>query len=166
MPSTSAVSTTSTVAALAERLVVTCARFTRSISRLSPHESPTAVWRTLAVLDEHGAVRVSDLAAYNQCSQPTATGMVQRLEADGAVLRVRDPDDGRATLVSLSAAGRERLARLRADVAEVLAPKLTELSPDRIAELEGALQTISALMDHPDQNQQQPYQPAQRGTPA
>jgi len=169
MPSTSAVRASTAVAELAERLVVTCARFTRSISRLSPHESPTAVWRTLAILDEHGAVRVSDLAVYNQCSQPTATGMVQRLEADGAVVRVRDPDDRRRTLVSLSPAGRERLARLRADVAAALAPKLTGLSPQRIAELEGALQTISALMDQPDQNQQEqhePYQPAQRGTPA
>lgn len=132
---------------LAQRLVVTCARFTRSVARLSPHDSPTAVWRTLAILDEHGAIRVSDLAVLDRCSQPTATGMVQRLEADGAVVRIPDPSDGRATLVSLSDIGRTRLVQLREGVTHEVSPRLSRLSPERLAELQSALSTISELLD-------------------
>ncbi|MET1005864.1 MAG: MarR family transcriptional regulator [Propionibacteriaceae bacterium] len=132
---------------LAQRLVVTSARFTRAAARLSPNESPTAAWRTLAILDEHGALRVSDLATLDRCSQPTATGMIQRLEADGLVTRIADAEDRRATLISLSPAGRERLANLRAGVAEALTPRLQRLDTAQIAELESALDTIHHLLD-------------------
>jgi DNA-binding MarR family transcriptional regulator len=135
------------VDSLAHSLVVTCARFTRSVARLSPNEIPTAVWRTLAILDEHGALRISDLAVLNQCSQPTATGMVQRLEAEGDVLRVSDPTDRRAILVSLSEGGREHLRRLRSEVSTALSPQLQRLSPTRLDELDGALKTIKHLID-------------------
>ncbi|GAA2098363.1 helix-turn-helix domain-containing protein [Microlunatus panaciterrae] len=131
---------------LAVALVVTCARFVRSSARMAADTEPTAVWRAMAILEEHGAMRVSDFAVADRCTQPSATTMLQRLERSGAVQRVSDPLDGRVSLVSLTEAGRSRLAELRAGVAAALGPRLELLSTDRRAELRGAIETIQGLL--------------------
>nr|WP_275588495.1 MarR family transcriptional regulator [Microlunatus panaciterrae] len=100
----------------------------------------------MAILEEHGAMRVSDFAVADRCTQPSATTMLQRLERSGAVQRVSDPLDGRVSLVSLTEAGRSRLAELRAGVAAALGPRLELLSTDRRAELRGAIETIQGLL--------------------
>jgi DNA-binding MarR family transcriptional regulator len=43
---------------------------------------------------------------------PTVTRKVQQLEHDGYIAREADPDDGRATLIRLSPAGRRILQRV------------------------------------------------------
>lgn len=134
------------VNALAVDLVVMAARFTRYASRQSKAGEATAVWRAFAILEEHGPMRVSDFAEIDRCSQPTATTMMQRLEQAGTVQRLPDPNDGRATLLSLSATGRRRLTQLRAGVAVGLGPQLSQLSDAERAELEGAVRTIAKLI--------------------
>ena len=54
------------------------------------------------------ALRMADLAASVLLSPSGTTRAVDRLERDGLVRRSDDPDDGRATLVSLTPAGRRR----------------------------------------------------------
>jgi DNA-binding MarR family transcriptional regulator len=54
------------------------------------------------------ALRMADLAASGLLSPSGTTRAVDRLERDGLVRRGDDPDDGRATLVSLTPAGRRR----------------------------------------------------------
>jgi DNA-binding MarR family transcriptional regulator len=72
-----------------------------------------------------GPVRLTTLAAREGVSQPSMTQLVQRLERAGLVTRLADPDDGRACLIGITAAGqallderkrmrRERLAALMA----------------------------------------------------
>lgn len=61
---------------------------------------------TLAVLERSSAQRISELAASEGVTQPSMTALVNRLEEAGLVERSADPSDGRAVLVSLSAAGR------------------------------------------------------------
>lgn len=131
---------------LAVDLVVTCARFVRASAHLSDQAVPTALWRAMAILEERGAMRISDFAVADRCSQPSATNMLQRLERAGHVQRVADPADGRASLVSLTDAGRARLGELRHGVGERLGPRLTELPPERRDELIGAMQTIRGLL--------------------
>lgn len=67
----------------------------------------------LAALDDHGPSAIGELADHLRVEQPTITKMVRRLEPSGCVERRPDPDDGRRTLVSLTATGSEALAAAR-----------------------------------------------------
>jgi DNA-binding MarR family transcriptional regulator len=63
-----------------------------------------------------GAMRLSELQTLMRVrySQPGLSRLVQRMEADGLVDRVGDPDDRRATTVRLTRAGRARTRSARA----------------------------------------------------
>ncbi|WP_329203594.1 MarR family winged helix-turn-helix transcriptional regulator [Streptomyces sp. NBC_01435] len=83
---------------------------------------------TAAVLDRlerEGPIRLTGLAAAEGVTQPSMTALVQRLEAQDLASRVADPEDGRVRLVTVTDAGRERLAQRRragdARVADLLA---------------------------------------------
>jgi DNA-binding MarR family transcriptional regulator len=66
-------------------------------------------YEVLLYLDRAGAsLRMTDLAASVLLTASGATRAVDRLEREGLLRRSPDPDDGRATLVSLTAAGRRR----------------------------------------------------------
>lgn len=55
-------------------------------------------------------LRMSDLAEYSLVSRPRLTVRVQRLEDEKLVQRHKCPTDARSTMVTLTAAGRKRLA--------------------------------------------------------
>ncbi len=70
-----------------------------------------------------GPIRLTTLAAKEGVSQPSMTQLIQRLERQGLVTRLADPDDGRAALIGITPQGqmllddrkrmrRERLAEL------------------------------------------------------
>ncbi|MET0698223.1 MAG: MarR family transcriptional regulator [Mycobacterium sp.] len=54
-----------------------------------------------------GPIRLTLLAAKEGVSQPSMTQLIQRLERQQLVVRLADPDDGRACLVGITAHGRE-----------------------------------------------------------
>ena len=57
-----------------------------------------------------GQLRMTELAERVLLTQSGLTRLVSRLEAEGLVERLPDPEDGRATLAGLTASGRRRLA--------------------------------------------------------
>ena len=77
----------------------------------------------LVPLFERDGLRLGELAAASRLSKQAMTGLVQRCEADGLVERERDPRDGRAFNVRLTARGRE----FRGVAEEVLAELDAEL---------------------------------------
>ncbi|WP_330251868.1 MarR family transcriptional regulator [Nocardia sp. NBC_00565] len=117
-------------------LLVTAGRLTRLAGVISGDDLPRAVMRALAVLDEHGAVRVSEFARIDRCSQPAATALIGKLVADGFAARHKDPDDSRAVVVELTPAGRTRLTEARRAFGEAMAPGLAAFDIDRLARLE------------------------------
>lgn len=128
-----------------EELLLACARFTRTASRLNRTADPSAVWRAMATLEEAGPLRVSEFAELDHCSQPTATAMIKRLEQDVLVTRIADPDDGRARLVRLTEKGRRRLATTRGRTAKLIQDRLGDreiVDPD---ELRSAIAVIATL---------------------
>jgi DNA-binding MarR family transcriptional regulator len=59
------------------------------------------------------SLRVTDLAEILGVDAPTVTRKVQQLERDGMVARHTDPDDGRASRIRLTPAGRRTIERVR-----------------------------------------------------
>lgn len=70
-------------------------------------------YELLAVLAgvEQG-LRLTELGRYALVSKPRLSVHVSALEADGLVARQADPDDARASIITLTRAGRRHLARL------------------------------------------------------
>ncbi|CAN5316350.1 MarR family transcriptional regulator [soil metagenome] len=58
-------------------------------------------------LHREGPMRLTALAAAEGASQSGMTQLVQRMQCQGLLERSSDPDDGRASLVMLSAAGQQ-----------------------------------------------------------
>ena len=115
---------------LADELLRSAARLSRWATRTADLGMPWAQARVLALVDELGPTRITTLAVADDCSQPTMTTTVQRLEALGLVTRTPDPADARATLVEQTAEGADRLARLRRARGAALLPVLEQVGPD------------------------------------
>jgi DNA-binding MarR family transcriptional regulator len=94
---------------------------------LLPNRKDLSASATLVLnrVNQEGPMRLTALAAAEDTSQPAMTQLVQRMERQGLLERLSDPEDGRAALVAISAAGRalwerrtdgrrERLANLLA----------------------------------------------------
>jgi DNA-binding MarR family transcriptional regulator len=84
----------------------------------------------LGTLDREGPARVTALAAAASIGQPAMTELVQRLARQGLVIRVVDPGDGRAALVTITDAGRALLDAQRRDRRDRLADLLAALPAD------------------------------------
>ena len=131
---------------LADDLLRSAARLSRWASRHADLAMPYAQARVLALVDDLGPARVTTLAAADECSQPSMTAQVHRLEADGLVARSPDPADARAALVELTADGAAALARLRRARGAALAPVLDAVQPDP-GRLRDAVALLGELLD-------------------
>lgn len=96
----------------------------------------------LFTLQRHGdsALRVTDLAELLGVDPPTVTRKVQQLERLGFVVREADAEDGRATRIQLTQAGRATLERVLTAHREFLA-RLFEQWPDK------DLKTFASLLE-------------------
>jgi len=140
---------------IAVDVLVTAGQLTRLAGVISDDDLPRAIVRALAVLEEHGSLRVSQFAEIDRCSQPAATALIRRLVADGYATRSKDPDDSRAVVVELTRAGRARLDESRRAIASALVDQLPGFDTERLLalkadlnELFGAMRT-SASRQHP-----------------
>jgi DNA-binding MarR family transcriptional regulator len=106
----------------------------------------------LGTLDDLGEVRLSDVAATLQLDVSTVSRQVRVLTDHGLLRRRSDPDDGRASLLELTAAGRRELNRIRAHRVQVLT-SATSAWPEedrrRLLDLLDDLATQAAAQDGP-----------------
>jgi DNA-binding MarR family transcriptional regulator len=124
--------------------IVTWLRRSRSASDVSA----TAL-SLLDRLDTAGDHRVTDLSVLEGITQPAATALVNRLEGLGWAARSADPSDGRASLVTITDDGRERLHRHREERSLRIAERLALLGPDDQAALHAALPALRHLTAAP-----------------
>jgi DNA-binding MarR family transcriptional regulator len=80
-------------------------------------------------------------------TQPGMTQLVGRLEREGLVVRLIDPDDRLATLVDITDARQALRAQLRQTQRDNLAELLEALSPDDEATLSLAMRVAALLLD-------------------
>ncbi|MGY4772940.1 MarR family winged helix-turn-helix transcriptional regulator [Kribbella sp. CWNU-51] len=129
------------IAALLDGIV----RRQRRASREGLGESVThGQFRVLRTLDRADrALRLSELAAQLGIVPRSATSVVDDLEAAGLVARHPDPNDRRATLVTLTPAGTQILTTLRHNRREAMATQLTRLTPTEQSTLIHLLQRLT-----------------------
>ena len=100
-----------------EREIGLLLRRSRAISaRLSRELHPDldgAAYGLLALLQDAGPLRASDLVARLGLDKSTVSRQISTLVALGLVTREADPADGRAQVLSTSPEGAARLARIR-----------------------------------------------------
>ena len=100
-----------------EREIGLLLRRSRAISaRLASELHPDldgAAYGLLALLQDAGPLRASDLVLRLGLDKSTVSRQVASLVALGLVDRTADPDDGRAQVLTPSAEGAARLARIR-----------------------------------------------------
>lgn len=94
----------------------------------------------LSRLEKDGPASVTELAAAERVRQQSVGAILAVLADRGLIERYPDPNDGRRTLVSLTAAGRESVDDKRAAGEEWLARTMQ----DRLTEA-GRQQLISAI---------------------
>ncbi|QNE19334.1 MarR family transcriptional regulator [Kribbella qitaiheensis] len=126
-------------------VVVAAARLTRLASR-DVSSLPHAAMRLMGRLDELGPTRISDLAKADRCSQPTMSNLVQRQEENGWVRREPDPADSRASLISLTDAGRSELDQARYEAGAAIAARMSRLAPSDLATLQAAVTVMHSIL--------------------
>lgn len=132
---------------LSSDLVVYAVRLVRSVRRAQ--ETPAAI-RVLSLLDEHGPIGVTALAAADRCTQPTMSGLVGSLEDRGLVTRVPHPDDARSRLLSLTEAGRHELEEVRRVNGETVAARLAASGGHTEEELATAVAVLRDVLQAAD----------------
>jgi DNA-binding MarR family transcriptional regulator len=99
----------------------------------------------LATVGRDGPLSLGALAERERVAAPTMTGIVARLADDGLVERRPDPADGRSRLVSITDAGRDRVADVRERKNQWLRARLDELDADDSRTLLAAAEVMERL---------------------
>jgi DNA-binding MarR family transcriptional regulator len=101
----------------------------------------------LQTLAERDGARVGELAALLRLAPNSVSTLVQQLTEAGLARRGVDPADRRAARVSITDAGRDRLAGWERAHETRISAALSSLSPDDRARVAAALPALSALVD-------------------
>ena len=128
---------------LAGDLVTQAARLVREVRREC--ELPATV-RVLSVLDEHGPLSVTQLAAAYSCSQPTMTGLVNALLEQGWASKEPHPTDTRSALVVPTAVGVAELGRVRERTGALVTERMAAHPELTTTDLQTAVVVLRALL--------------------
>jgi len=131
---------------VAAHLRVVLARTARRLRQESGTDLSPSQTAALATIERRGPITPSELAACERVQRPTATRVIARLEDAGLVERAADPTDGRSSLVSITAEGRELLDRVRTRKDAFLAQRLEGLSAEEVAVLERAADVLERVL--------------------
>lgn len=132
---------------LAARLRLAITRTARRLRQEAGGGLSPSLTAALATVERRGPLTPSELADIEHVKRPTATRLVTRLEEEGLVERAADPRDGRACLVSPSAAGRATLHEIRGRKTAYLAQRLDDLSAEDVAALERAADVLERVLE-------------------
>jgi MarR family transcriptional regulator for hemolysin len=119
----------------------------RHESRLRPLGFGMSQMPVLQALEQHGPLSQKELARRAKVEQPTMAEMLARMERDGVVERSPDPDDGRASLVSLTRRARLRLEKGRGALMRGEGEAIAGLSAAEKATLVGLLRRVVESLD-------------------
>ncbi|MGL6236362.1 MAG: MarR family winged helix-turn-helix transcriptional regulator [Segniliparus sp.] len=107
----------------------------------------------LFVIAQHGPLRLGDLANRERVTAPTMSRVVTILEQSELVQREPDPADGRATLLSVTPAGREYVVGAASARVQTVSEALAVLSTEEQVQIVRWLRTLESavLKSFPDE---------------
>lgn len=133
------------------RLRLVIARLYRQLAQASAGNDLTySQLSALARIEEHGTMRLGELAARERVAAPSLTRTIAPLTASGLLDRQPDPSDGRSSLLTLTPAGRELLNRLRRERSELLTSRISELTAEQQEILVAAVPVLELLLSPSD----------------
>ena len=104
-------------------------------------------WRVLMILAEDEPATITNLSERSVVKLATMTRIVQRMAADGLVTTEGSITDGRVTQVSMTAAGRDALARVRAEGSRVFVAAFGRAHAAEVDELVVPLRRLFDRLD-------------------
>ncbi len=140
-------STTEIKEELAPRLRWAITRMARRLRQQAGTDLGPSQVAALATVDRHGPLSPSELAEVERIKRPTATRIVRHLEEGGLIERIRDPEDGRSSILSATAEGRALLKRLRERKTAYLAKRLAAMEPEDRRTLERAAELLEGMLE-------------------
>ncbi|MFT4076012.1 MAG: MarR family transcriptional regulator [Asticcacaulis sp.] len=128
--------------------------------RLKPLGFSTGQLPVLGVLSDGKALPQKDLAQWAKIEQPSMAQMLARMERDGLIHRIPDPEDKRSSLISLTEDAIARLPAMHEVLTQGNADALTGLSDEEVATLSLLLKKVIANLEALDKTQEaQPSAP-------
>ncbi|MGW0389501.1 MarR family winged helix-turn-helix transcriptional regulator [Streptomyces sp. NPDC003042] len=104
----------------------------RDLARVLPPDCPPGSAAVLTLLDRHGEMRLSRLAAYMAVDISVTSRHVAHVAQRGWIERETDPGDGRCRILRLTPAGRALLTDLCARYTDALEKALADWSAEDI----------------------------------
>ena len=132
---------------LAPRLRLAITRTARRLRQEAGSDLGPSQTAALATIERHGPLSPSEVADRERIKRPTATRIVRHLQVAGLVERVRDPEDGRASILTITSEGRSLLRRLRARKTAYLAQRLNGLDEEDRRTLEHAAELLEEMLE-------------------
>lgn len=122
-------------------------RATKEVARSLGMTGPQIT--AIKLLEGFGDLSLSALSERMSAKNSTITGLVDRLEREGLVQRVRSTEDRRVTLIRLTDAGRRLAAEIPVTSMELFAGALRSLDADERKQL---TRLLRKLTDHVQTN--------------
>jgi DNA-binding MarR family transcriptional regulator len=132
---------------LAPRLRWAVTRLARRLRQEAGADLGPSQTAALATVERHGPLSPSELAEIERIKRPTVTRIARHLEQAGLIERVTDPQDGRASILSVTTEGRALLRRLRARKTAYLAKRLAALDAEDRRTLERAAELLEGMLE-------------------
>jgi DNA-binding MarR family transcriptional regulator len=130
---------------LPARLRLAIVRTARRLRQEAGTDLGPAQASALATIERHGPLAPSEVAERERIKRPTATRILGSLEQAGLLARIRDPQDGRCSILSVTPEGRELIKRLRARKTAFLAKRMRDLPAEDLRTLERAAELLEEM---------------------
>lgn len=115
---------------------------TRARAEVSGVDLSRPALAILAALDRSGAVRLTALARLVDLEPPLVSREVRELADAGLVARTPDPEDGRASIIELTASGAECWRRHRAAIDRLALEAFADWTTEDLVALRGYLERV------------------------
>jgi len=117
-----------------------------STERLVHQQLSMTQLHVLWLLEHNGSLSMSRVAEFLDVSLSNATGLIDRMEERGLVVRVRVPDDRRLVLVRPAAGGRLALEEADGIRRDRMRSVLGRLEPAQLARLAAAIRDVRGAL--------------------
>jgi MarR family transcriptional regulator, 2-MHQ and catechol-resistance regulon repressor len=119
----------------------------RDRDRICCHDVSVTQCYALETLVEHGPMRLSDLTERLYLDKSTTSRVIGTLVKKGYVEQHPDANDGRATALSATRAGRNLCARITGDLVQQQRELLADLDPDVRAGVVSVIRRLARAAD-------------------